>query len=117
VLGSRAAGAIVVVSDSWYASDYIQEHEWPAILRRKQEDPTFGIFPLAVHGLDKDDPLREHNLVNDLTEELLVGASDLVRDTVLTRLSNQVGAHARSLGTTRRRLDRRRLRSLRRPRL
>ncbi|MCA1702324.1 MAG: TIR domain-containing protein, partial [Actinobacteria bacterium] len=94
---ASAAGAVVVVSDSWYASDYIQTHEWPAILARKDRDPLFGIFPLAFNKLDEDDPLHVHNFVNDLRDELLVGCRAVIRDAVLTRLSNQIGAHARSL--------------------
>ena len=93
----RAAGAIVVVSDDWYASDYIHEHEWPRIQDRADSDPTFAVFPLAYHALDSDDPLRRRNLVNDLTEELLVAADDATRDAVLTRLSDKVGEHARTL--------------------
>ena len=94
---ARAAGAIVVVSDAWYASDYIHEHEWPTICERDRTDAAFKIFPIAVDALDRDDPLREHNFVNDLREQLLVDCSDAERDVVLTRLTDLVGVHVRSL--------------------
>src|SRR5689334_19347192 len=68
----RAVGAIVVVSDTWYASDYIHAYEWPTILARKDEDARFRIFLLAFNSLDEDDPLRARNFVNDLTHELLL---------------------------------------------
>ncbi len=90
----RAAGAIVVVSDAWYRSDYIHQHEWPTIQALRAQDPAFGMFLLAFNDLDRDDPLRERNFVNDLREELLVGSDDEARDRVLTRLSDLVGAHA-----------------------
>jgi WD40 repeat protein len=93
----RAAGAVVVVSDTWYASDYIHAYEWPTILARKDEDARFRIFLLAFNSLDEDDPLRARNFVNDLTDELLLECSDAIRDCVLTRLSNLIGEHARSL--------------------
>jgi WD40 repeat protein len=96
---AAAAGAIVVVSDAWYSSDYIQDHEWPTIQARRADEPAFGIFLLAVNDLDSSDPLRERNFVNDLREELLVAANDATRDRVLTRLSDLVGAHARSRAT------------------
>ena len=92
----RAAGAVVVISDTWYASDYIHAYEWPTILARKNEDARFRIFLLAFNSLDDDDPLRARNFVNDLTDELLLECSDAIRDSVLTRLSNLVGEHARS---------------------
>ena len=92
----RAAGAVVVISDTWYASDYIHAYEWPKILARKNEDARFRLFLLAFNSLDDDDPLRARNFVNDLTDELLLECSDAVRDSVLTRLSNLVGEHARS---------------------
>jgi WD40 repeat protein len=93
---AEAAGAIVVVSDTWSLSNYIQEHEWPTVQARRTADPAFGIFLLAVHDLDSDDPLRERNFVNDLREELLVAVGDATRDRVLTRLSDLIGAHART---------------------
>jgi WD40 repeat protein len=94
---ATANGAIVVVSDAWYGSDYIHTHEWPTIQARRERDPSFGIFLLAVNDLDGQDPLRERNFVNDLREELLVAATDATRDRVLTRLSDLVGAHARTV--------------------
>ena len=92
----RAAGAIVVVSDAWYRSDYIHDYEWPTILARKEQESRFGIFLLAFNDLDSNDPLRARNFVNDLHRELLLGCSDAVRDGVLTRLSDLIGEHARS---------------------
>src|SRR5215475_12302614 len=32
---NHAAGAIVVFSDDWRSSNYIQDHEWPAIVSRE----------------------------------------------------------------------------------
>jgi WD40 repeat protein len=93
----RAAGAIVIISDAWYQSDYIQDHEWPTIKARAERDPWFKIFPLAFNDLDSHDPLRSRNFVNDLTDEILLHCSDAVRDRVLTRLSDLIGDHARSL--------------------
>ena len=93
----RAAGAIVVVSDEWNASDFIQDHEWPTITQRKEEKSWFKIFLLAFHALDDNSPLDKKNFVNDIKEQLLVDASDALRDTVLTRLSDRIGQHARAL--------------------
>ena len=93
----RAAGAIVIISDDWYQSDYIQDHEWRTIKAREERDPWFKIFPLAFNDLDSHDPLRCRNFVNDLTNELLLDCSDAVRDRVLTRLSDLIGDHARLL--------------------
>ncbi|MBL8929984.1 MAG: TIR domain-containing protein [Kineosporiaceae bacterium] len=93
---ASAAGAIIIISDSWSVSTYIQEHEWPTVLARASE-PGFGVFLLAVHDLDSDDPLRLRTFVNDLREELLVAADDATRDRVLTRLSDLVGRHARTV--------------------
>jgi WD40 repeat protein len=96
---AEAAGAIVVVSDTWSLSNYIQEHEWPTVQARRAGDPAFGVFLLAVHDLDSDDPLRERNFVNNLSEELLVAVGDATRDRVLTRLSDLIGTHARTRST------------------
>lgn len=68
----RAAGAIVVVSDEWNASDFIQDHEWPTITQRKEEKSWFKIFLLAFHALDDNSPLDKKNFVNDIKEQLLV---------------------------------------------
>ncbi|WP_157546230.1 NB-ARC domain-containing protein [Mycobacterium sp. IS-1742] len=91
----NAAGAIVLVSDSWYASDYIQTYEWPTVKACRERDPSFQIFLLAYNALDDDDPLRKRNFVNDIQRELLVKSRPAMRDTILTRLSNLVGEHAR----------------------
>jgi WD40 repeat protein len=93
----RAAGAIVIISDAWYQSNYIQDHEWRTIRARQERDPWFKIFPLAFNDLDSHDPLRSRNFVNDLTDELLLHCSDAMRDRILTRLSNLIGDHARSV--------------------
>jgi hypothetical protein len=71
---TRAAGAIVVVSDMWQDSNYIQAKEWPAIEQRQQNDSWFKIFALAFEGLEDDSPLRERNFVNNVDDELLVDA-------------------------------------------
>jgi hypothetical protein len=92
-----AAGAIVVVSDMWQDSNYIQAKEWPAIEQRQQNDSWFKIFALAFEGLEDDSPLRERNFVNNVDDELLVDAPAALRDRVLTNLSNKIGEHARSL--------------------
>jgi WD40 repeat protein len=95
---SVSVGAIVLVSDEWHASPYVQNHEWPAI-SRKYEDTggAFGVFAICFHELDDTDPLRTHDFVNDLSRELMVGADDRTRDVVLTRLSNVVGGHANAI--------------------
>lgn len=93
----RAAGAIVIISDVWYQSNYIQDHEWRTIRARQERDPWFKIFPLAFNDLDSHDPLRSRNFVNDLTDELLLHCSDAMRDRILTRLSNLIGDHAGSV--------------------
>ncbi len=94
---TRAAGAIVVVSDMWQDSNYIQDKEWPTIEQRRQNDSWFKIFALAFEGLEDDNPLRERNFVNNVDDELLVDAPAALRDRVLTNLSNKIGEHARSL--------------------
>lgn len=71
---TRAAGAIVVVSDMWQDSNYIQDKEWPTIEQRRQNDSWFKIFALAFEGLEDDNPLRERNFVNNVDDELLVDA-------------------------------------------
>lgn len=91
---NRAVGAIVVFSDDWSSSNYIQDHEWPAIVTRHQQNPSFKIFPLAYNRLAADDPLAMQNFINPRP---LKGARSDVRDTVLTRLSELIGEHARSL--------------------
>ena len=100
---TRASGAIVLVSESWFASDFIQSSEWPMVRDRNERDPSFGVFLLAVTDLDTDDPLRSRTFVNDLQDELLMGSSEAVRDVMLTRLSSQLGEHARSVGLNARR--------------
>jgi WD40 repeat protein len=98
----RAVGAVVVVSDTWYASEYIYNYEWPTILARKRADEHFQIFPLAYNLLDDDDSLGEtFTFVNDPRQEPLVACSEAARDSVLTKLSNVIGAHARSLNAGR----------------
>jgi WD40 repeat protein len=94
---AAASGAVVIVSDDWYASDYIHTYEWPTILARADRDERFGIFPLAIGRLGADDPLRERTFVNDVQTELLVDAGDDLRDRVLTGLNDHLTAHARAL--------------------
>lgn len=92
-----AAGAIVLVGDEFYASDYIFEHELPAIERRLAEDENFCIFPISTTQLDSDDELRDtYSFVNDPSEPLRY-VDDAARDTVLTKLSEEVASHASSV--------------------
>jgi hypothetical protein len=93
----RAAGAIVLVCTEWAASTYIQSSEWPAIQARRQKDPWFRIFPLVYDHLAADDPLRELTFVNNLNTEVLIDCTPASRDKVLTRLSDEIGEHLRSL--------------------
>lgn len=93
----RAAGAIVLVCTEWGASTYIQGIEWPAIQARQQKDPEFRIFPLVYDHLAADDPIRELTFVNNPKTEVLIDCAPASRDKVLTRLSDEIGEHLRSL--------------------
>ena len=91
---AEASGAILLVSDDFHASDYIQEHELKAILARAEE-PNFMLFPLATTSLDDDDPLIERfQCVNEARREPLRHVDDADRDRVLTNLSDKLRAHA-----------------------
>lgn len=91
-------GAIVLVSDEWYASEYVQVYEWPLIARRNEREDLFRVFILATTLLDDDDELRStYNFINDNYWQLRY-APDELRDQILTRLSDQLAKHASSVG-------------------